>query len=71
MDGEDGGSKEGEILMCQTVQLLSRNVLHNRDMISKPTSARKCMTVYGTHTVYRPHVSATYTAIFREVHYTG
>jgi hypothetical protein len=45
-----GGSKEGEILVCQTVQLLSRNVVHNGDMISKPTNARQCMTVYGTHT---------------------
>lgn len=65
-----GGSKEGEILVCQTVKLLSRNVLHNRYVISKPTTARQCMKVYGAHTEYRLHVSATYTAIFREVHCT-
>ena len=45
-----GGSKEGEISVCQTVQLLSRDVLHNLDMIPKPTNARQCVEVYGTHT---------------------
>ena len=50
-----GGSKEGEILVCQTVQLLPRNILHNRDIISKPTNARQCMTVYGTRTHTHAH----------------
>ena len=52
-------------------QRLSRDLLHNLDMIPEPTNARQCVEVYGTHTEYCPHVSASNMAIFSEVHYRG
>ena len=40
-------------------------------MKSKLTNTCKCVKKYFVHTVHPLHVSATYVAIIRDVHYTG